>query len=225
MPPNIFSRLVPSGDNRPYDRLGDDPDGDIESRAGLDLDEENLAHNFRDDELDDDGGLGLDDSHLSTPRSPVATPSDARHGTMRNPKRDTRPRWLTHDDDGDNDVPASLLVEGPDPATTKPNPHRTGPHRARNPAKHPSNRRIQAQWETAQAHQRLHQDDEYGPSPGQRQTNTSTRKPGFTGSPKDKAMFRWANVSNLDVFIRDVYDYFLGAGIWCILLERVLHLL
>lgn len=38
-------------------------------------------------------------------------------------------------------------------------------------------------------------------------------------------MFRWANVSNLDVFIRDVYDYYLGAGIWCILLERLLHLL
>lgn len=40
-----------------------------------------------------------------------------------------------------------------------------------------------------------------------------------------KAEWRWANVSNLDNFIRDVYDYYHGYGIWAILLERFLHLL
>ncbi|KAI0893199.1 APG9-domain-containing protein [Annulohypoxylon nitens] len=222
MPPNLFSRLVQSGDNRTlYDRLSDDRDGDVEGTAGLDLDEQNLAHHFHDEELDHADGLGLDDSHVSTPRSPFITPSNVRRGPIR--QEEERPPWLMHDDDGDNDVPESLLVEGN--ATTTPNPHprRANPRQVRNNGR--SNRRIQAQWETAQAHQRLHQDDEYGPPFGQQQTDGTVRRPGFTGSPKDKAMFRWANVSNLDVFIRDVYDYYLGAGMWCILLERLLHLL
>ncbi|KAI1105409.1 APG9-domain-containing protein [Jackrogersella minutella] len=230
MPPNLFSRLVPSSDNRNmYDRLGDDHDGDIEGTAGLDLDEQNLAHHFRDEELDRADNLDLDDSHVLTPRSPVTTSGDGRHGAMRTGRRDLRPRWLMPEDDGDNgdnDVPASLLVEGPDPTTAKTNIHRTSPQQARNAARRgSSNRRIQAQWETAQAHQRLHQDDDYGSLPGQLQAGGTARRPGFAGSPKDKAMFRWANVSNLDVFIRDVYDYYLGSGLWCILLERSLHLL
>ncbi|KAI1452953.1 APG9-domain-containing protein [Annulohypoxylon moriforme] len=224
MPPNLFSRLVQSSDNRTlYDRLSDDNDGDIEGTAGMDLDEQNLAHHFHDEELDNADGLGLEDSHVSTPRSPVATPSDARRGPLRLGRQEGRPRWLMQEDDGDNDVPASLLVEGHDATTPNPHPQRASPRQARNTTR--SNRRIQAQWETAQAHQRLHQDDEYGLPPGQRQADGTTRRSGFTGSPKDKAMFRWANVSNLDVFIRDVYDYYLGAGMWCILLERFLHLL
>lgn len=224
MPPNLFSRLVQPGDSRsPYDQLGGDDD--IESRAGLDVDEENLAHNFRDDDLELPEGLGLEESRASTLRSPVATPHEARHGTIRAGRQDARSRWLIPEDDGDNDVPASLLVEGPDATPAKPSPHRASPQQARNPGRHAPNRRIQAQWETAQAQQRLHQDDDYGPSPGRHQAGGPTRRAGFAGTPKDKAMFRWANVSNLDVFIRDVYDYYLGAGIWSILLERLLHLL
>ncbi|OAX81033.1 hypothetical protein ACJ72_04627 [Emergomyces africanus] len=38
-------------------------------------------------------------------------------------------------------------------------------------------------------------------------------------------MWRWANVENLDNFLADVYDYFLGNGIKSILLSRVLNLL
>ncbi|OTB12566.1 hypothetical protein K445DRAFT_321012 [Daldinia sp. EC12] len=227
MPPNLFSRLVPSGDDRPlYDRLRDGQDDDIESRAGLDLDEENLAQHFQDDDLDHAGGAGLDDSHISTPRSPIATASKARRSAARVNPHDTRSRWLMPEDEMDNDVPPSLLVEGLDATTSKPNRQRTSPRPARTTTRrYSSNRRIQAQWETAQAHQRLHQDEEYGPSTSEPQRGGTVRSPGFTGSPKDKAMFRWANVSNLDVFIRDVYDYYLGAGIWCILLDRFLHLL
>lgn len=206
-----------------YDRLGDHDD-DIESRAGLDVDEENLAHHFRDDEIDHTDGLGLEDSRASPPRSLLATPGEPHHGITRTGRQEMRPRWLMPDDDGDNDVPASLLVEGPEPPMSRSNPRRSSPKQSRNP-RHPSNRKIQAQWETAQAQQRLHDDDDYGPRHGQHQAGPSTRRPGFTGSPKDKAMFRWANVSNLDVFIRDVYDYYLGAGMWCILLERFLHLM
>jgi autophagy-related protein 9 len=38
-------------------------------------------------------------------------------------------------------------------------------------------------------------------------------------------MWRWANVEDLDNFLKDVYTYFLGNGIWSILLTRVLNLL
>ncbi|KAI8956749.1 APG9-domain-containing protein [Daldinia sp. FL1419] len=226
MPPNLFSRLVPSGDDRTlYDRLRDGQDDDIESRAGLDLDEENLAQHFQDDDFGH-AGAGLDDSHLSTPRSPMIGASKARRNTTRVARRDAKSPWFTPEYDVDNDVPASLLVEGPDATASKPNQHRTSPRPIRNPTRRQSkNRRIQAQWETAQAHQRLHQDEEYSPSTSQPPRSSAMRGPGFAGSPKDKAMFRWANVSNLDVFIRDVYDYYLGAGMWCILLDRVLHLL
>jgi autophagy-related protein 9 len=47
----------------------------------------------------------------------------------------------------------------------------------------------------------------------------------LAGSPKEKATWRWINVTNIDNFINDVYDYYTGAGIWCILLARVLDLL
>ncbi|KAI1759264.1 APG9-domain-containing protein [Hypoxylon sp. FL1150] len=224
MPPNLFSRLVQQGDSR-YDPLRDNEGESIAGRGG-DVDEENLAHNFRDVDLDQADDLGLDDSRIST-RSPIATTSEAPHGTTRTGRKDARSRWLMPEDEGDNDVPASLLVEGPDAIPAKLDSHTPNAEHARNAWKHASGnrRRIQAQWETAQAQQRLHQDDEYGPPPGRHQPGGPAKRTGFGGSPKDRAMFRWANVSNLDVFIRDVYDYYLGAGIWCILLERLLHLL
>ncbi len=43
--------------------------------------------------------------------------------------------------------------------------------------------------------------------------------------PKERALWMWANVENLDNFLQDVYDYFLGNGIWSVLLSRLLNLL
>ncbi|KAI1735167.1 autophagy protein Apg9 [Xylaria scruposa] len=222
MPGDLFSRLVPTKEHRPfYQQLRDDPDID-HHRAASDLDEENLAHDFRDDDLDH----GLEDSRIST-RSPVETARDTRARVPSMNSQRPESRWLLNEDDGDNDVPASLLVEGPSGDGSKGKAPVSSPQHARRPGSHgqPNRRRIQAQWETAQAHQRLHQDDEHIPMPGQDYAGLPARRPGFAASPKDKAMFRWANVSNLDVFIRDVYDYYLGAGLWCIVLDRILHLL
>ncbi|KAJ8122125.1 hypothetical protein O1611_g9922 [Lasiodiplodia mahajangana] len=210
---DLFSRLVPNKD-RPsfYQQLRDDPD--IENRAASDLDEENLAHNFQNDDLDHAEHLGLDDSRIST-RSPVDSARGARRGSPPRVSQHPESRWLLNEDDGDNDVPASLLVEGPSGESSKGKAPVSSPRQARRPGTgnggQTNRRRIQAQWETAQAHQRLHQDDEYGSIPRHNYGGLPTRRPGFTASPKDKAMFRWANVSNLDVFIRDVYDYYLGA--------------
>ncbi|KAI0198645.1 autophagy protein Apg9 [Astrocystis sublimbata] len=223
MPSDLFSRLVPNKDQRPfYRQLQDDRHLDPDSNSPpSDLDEENLAHNFHDDDLPH----GLDDSQIST-RSPVLS---SRAAVPARNRQRSEPPWDLNEDDGDNDVPASLLVEEPSGASPKGKGRASSPQHTRRPASRgqPNRRRIQAQWEAAQTQQRLHQDDGYGygPMPGQNHAGLPNRRPGLVASPKDKAMFRWANVSNLDVFIRDVYDYYLGAGMWCIMLERALHLI
>ena len=43
-------------------------------------------------------------------------------------------------------------------------------------------------------------------------------------SPTEAALWKWANVENLDVFLQDVYDYYLENGFICILLQKVLNL-
>ncbi len=231
MPPNLFSRLVPSSsDDLPwYEQARNEPDPDPDperQRQDLVLDEENLTHQFHEDDLERAHGLALEDSHVSSTRSPDRTARSNPRRTSAPDRNVTASRWLSREDDGDNDVPASLLVEGPGATTRKTPPRRSGPQPSRHPAiPGPSNRRLQAQWETAQAQQRLHPDEEAGPLLGQDRAAVPHRRHGLDANPRDKAMFRWANVSNLDVFIRDVYDYYLGAGIWCILLDRLLHLL
>ncbi|KAI5806382.1 autophagy protein Apg9-domain-containing protein [Geopyxis carbonaria] len=43
--------------------------------------------------------------------------------------------------------------------------------------------------------------------------------------PKERALWKWANVENLDNFLHDVYIYFTGKGMYNILLSRILNLL
>jgi hypothetical protein len=42
--------------------------------------------------------------------------------------------------------------------------------------------------------------------------------------PKERALWKWANVENLDVFLQQVYGYYIGKGIYCIVLARFLNL-
>ncbi|GAA6039812.1 hypothetical protein JCM8097_004231 [Rhodosporidiobolus ruineniae] len=44
-------------------------------------------------------------------------------------------------------------------------------------------------------------------------------------SAREKALWRWVNVEDLDGFLQQVYLYYVGKGIWAIGLERVLNLL
>ncbi|CAL9730893.1 autophagy-related protein 9 [Monosporozyma unispora] len=46
-----------------------------------------------------------------------------------------------------------------------------------------------------------------------------------TLNPKEKALWKWANVDNLDTFLQDVYYYYLGNGFTCIMLQKVLNLI
>ncbi|KAL6940475.1 hypothetical protein ACO0QE_004376 [Hanseniaspora vineae] len=43
-------------------------------------------------------------------------------------------------------------------------------------------------------------------------------------SKKEKALWKWANIENLDLFLIKVYNYYLGSGFKCILVEKFLNL-
>jgi autophagy-related protein 9 len=235
MTSNLLSRLLPSNhqgrsiyeDLRAHD---EDPDSDLEENAGLGIDEENLG--YRDEELGNVDLFNGVDSHIttaSTPFLPGAQGTSGRGKAKSHSKpRNTGLKWTAQsprllEEDPDDDVPASLLIEDNDmvgPSTPQ-NPrikHRTSKHP---PIPGPSNRETRAHWEAAQAQQRLHQENR--PSSGGAQPIPINA--GFiSGSAREKAMWRWINVTNLDNFIREVYDYFHGAGVWCILTEKVTNL-
>lgn len=54
--------------------------------------------------------------------------------------------------------------------------------------------------------------------------NTSSNKI-HTRNAKEKALWKWANIDNLDIFFQDVYNYYLGNGFLCIMLQKALNLL
>lgn len=233
MTSNLISRLLPTNPNTRsiYEDLRareDASDSDIEERAGMALDEENLR--FQGADLDSADVFDGDDSRLTTASTDFLTAKHNLRSGGKSKANRTTSTWLPQsprllEEDGDDDVPASLLIEdnrGPGPQRSPRS--RAQKHNSRSYAvPGPSTRETRAQWEAAQAQQRLHPDDKI---PNSNTPRPVKQKAGIlTGSPRDRAMWTWLNVTNLDDFMRQVYDYFLGAGIYCILLESVLGLL
>ncbi|KAK3320019.1 autophagy protein Apg9-domain-containing protein [Cercophora scortea] len=227
MASNVFSRLMPMGHGRSFYEELRGRDDDVEDRAGL-LDEENLNHSFHDYDLENAEGLSVEDSHITMGGLDKSTARGRRHlPDQPQPRRPgaAPPRAWHHDDDVDNDVPPSLLFEPHHGDATVPSSHPIRKYSGHRAAAIPGPSRSRAHWETAQPQQRLYNDESSGP-PSQRHDAPTVFLPGMiSGSAKKKAEWRWANVSNLDNFIKDVYDYYQGCGMWCILMERVLHLL
>jgi autophagy-related protein 9 len=198
------------------------------------LDEENLReplHHYHPDDVADSHITAQSTAFLGRRRS--RKKSDGRAAkTGGNGNRSIRPRWMhtsqrvLEADEGDDDVPASLLVEGHD-EDDFPKPPAPPPHHVLDdddyPEPGPSSPESRDRWRATRAQQPLH-----SLSP---RRSRSRRRPdgGLSGlaaaSPKDKAMWRWANVENLDNFLKEVYVYYLGNGLWCILLSRTLNLL
>lgn len=242
MSSNILSRFLPPTDSpsvyeaiREHDAGSDS--SDIEERAGL-AHEGDYREHFSDGELED----ALADAVRSEASSPSAgllgprTSGKAadRHASPSQTRRrkPSRPRWMTQPsppgyelDDRDEDVPQSLLVEGHDDEDLKsrlPPPPHSMPSRSRTPSPRPSPLPDPPRRQTRQAQTIL----------GTASTHPVARwfiaqqHPSLSNTdPKKKAMWRWANVENLDNFLKDVYTYFLGNGFWSILLSRTLNLL
>lgn len=233
MSSNILSRFLPPTDSPSvYEAIREHDagsDSDVEERAGMGRPNQD---NFSDGELED-ALADARDSELSSPTAalltrppPKAGPSSPSVSRRRKP---SRPRWMTQAspqgyelDDRDNDVPQSLLVEGHDDEDLKarlPPPPQMMPSRSRTPSPQPSPQ--PPRWDLPR--DRVASDTD--------NRNPWTRwMAGHHLSlanvdPKKKAMWRWANVEDLDNFLKDVYTYFLGNGLWSILLSRSLNLL
>ncbi|KAF2656004.1 APG9-domain-containing protein [Lophiostoma macrostomum CBS 122681] len=226
MASNIFSRLLPSA--------SDEPSEDTElptqrrrpsvadAQHEMDIDEENFDARFEAQDLEH---LLADasSSHMTTESTAFLPPTSAQPSTAATTRpaswrQPAQPRAAPlYDDD---DVPESLLLEGAHEALPpNQNRHAAPIDGLPPPVPGPSTRQSRAQWETTRRHQRLHNEAQ-GATPVPRWSGSG--RPGHTADPKQTALYRWANVTDLDSFIRDVYDYFTGCGIYSILLRRLL---
>ena len=208
MASTILSRFLPpdTGERSVYETLlrndEDSDESDVEERAGLAIDEENLGVDLH--------GLGVDGMLTEDAESRVMSP--ARQPRNRTPQRrqsvrvpregvysdDAETLQITDEDDGD--VPQSLLLEDElHELPPRPSEDLHTPRPVRN---------NQARPQRLLSSQQL----------------PESRVPGLI-NPKERALWRWANVENLDNFLMDVYEYFLGNGIFSIVLSKILNLL
>ncbi|BCS24289.1 autophagy protein ATG9 [Aspergillus puulaauensis] len=248
MASNVLSRfLPPNGAPSVYETIrqhDDDSDAsDVEERAGLTFgDDVNLEARFSDRELEDAMADAAREESPS-PSDTFLTPqrghqTDAsRSGPRR--RKHSNPRWMQsmsprpnpvddedNDDDHDDDVPASLLMEGQhdddDLKIRLPPPpsHHLSDPQPSHPTRSPGRNHIR--WDNTTDRRPSHD----LPWRNHPRSLWSAGHPNLAlVDPKEKAMWMWANVENLDNFLKDVYTYFLGNGIWSILLNRILSIL
>jgi autophagy-related protein 9 len=87
--------------------------------------------------------------------------------------------------------------------------------------------RAEAQWRAMQEQQNLHANRLSRPAGVNTRRSTtqvavlSSAKPQV--DPRADAMWLYTNASNLDAFLREVYRYYVGHGVWSILLSRALN--
>lgn len=223
----MFGRLgtASRGTRSFYEQLrAHDDNDDLEQQFGNDVDEENFRQQLDDLTTDDIGDGG---SHVTT--ASVAFGGHETHGKPPfGSRRGSLSRWKGHDDEIDNDVPESLLVEPNETdlhaTAAREQDAQHSPRTNRRPRAGPSTTRTRAQWEAATAQQPLHHEPKTT-TLQQRLQPRSLLAGRVPGGAKEKAHWRWVNTSNLDSFMRDVYDYFEGGGLWCILCTNALWLL
>lgn len=203
-------------------RSPDDDLPDFEDAGLRALDDENLTHDFR--------NMQVDNVNTGESRFTVRSAMDGRGPKNGSPsskrqfkRKQALTAWAADDDDLDEDVPASLLVENNsepvqrlDAMAGTTAQGQTAPTSWRTPSPEMG----RAQWETVKRQQRLYRDD----------ANTSFQPRSmmagtWLGSRRERALWRWVNTSSLDSFMRDVYDYYEGGGMWCILCSNALWLL
>ncbi|KAL8928460.1 MAG: hypothetical protein Q9208_001693 [Pyrenodesmia sp. 3 TL-2023] len=226
MASSVFSRFLPPDTGSPsiYETLRQqDEASDLsdEERAGMAVDEENLGRNYKDYELDE----AVADPAAS--QSNILPRPESRSSQIlpkASPLQRVEPRPssnMPYAGEEDDEVPQSLLIEDND-SPVSPSRERQ-PRPMSPPVPGPTTKASRAKWRATQEQQRLHTEDPRQRGPTQKQAHAI---PGLAvATPRERAMWRWVNVEDLDNFLRDVYDYFLGNGIWCILLSRLLSLL
>ncbi|KAF2274844.1 autophagy-related protein 9 [Westerdykella ornata] len=214
MASNLLSKLLPSASDGPFET--DISHSHRERRASssddpyeMDIDEENFGARFEEQDLEN----LLADAQSTTATSNLH-PNDGGPAGWSN-----RAPHAEHPYD-DDDVPESLLLEGE--ADKPSSPPRSPPGTLPPPVPGPSTRQNIAQWEATKRHQRLHHEERRAaPVPSWRALG---RHGVLAVDPKEKAMWRWVNVSDMDAFMSEVYAYYTGHGIKSILLRKTLAL-
>ena len=222
MASKLISRFLPPATGEPsiYETLRqhDEIDhSDIERIAGLDEDNEQ-----RQQYHDDDASFTHEDAEapgLSPTSREAKKKSPLRHERLPHSKKQTV-KGSSEMEEFDDEVPLSLLIEGDrDPPPISAKSQRLGPP----PASGPTSHGVRAKWQATQQQQRLYQDAI--PPQDRPGSHLNGRIRATTTDPKEKALWLWANVENLDNFLAEVYGYFVGNGIWSITLHRVLDLM
>ena len=228
MASNILSRFLPSASDEPlpfddvhtHNNNHTRPEGQIE----MDIDDENFGEHFEEQDLEN---LLADaaSSHMTTestafiPQTPNRRPDapPTRAGPSQQQWRSPRRPLIDEDDD----VPESLLLEGTrdtDNAAKKGYGDGLPP-----PVPGPSTRRARKQWEATRNQQKLH--DETRNDPRVPRWEAPRGAAPLTMDPREKALWLWGNVVDVDAFLAEVYQYYTGYGIWSIVLRRVIRLL
>ncbi|KAH7390601.1 autophagy-related protein 9 [Pyrenochaeta sp. MPI-SDFR-AT-0127] len=228
MASNLLSRLLPSASDEPFET---EPlnaqnrrySSSTDERHEMDIDEENFGARFEEQDL----AHLLDEASSSqmTTESRAVSPAAKRNAAPGINTTSRAPAWRQPAParpvplDDDDDVPQSLLLEGGPEQGPSPNQRMEG---LPMPVPGPSTRQARAQWEATRTQQRLH-DEDRGHTPVR--TWGQTSRPGhFAADPKEKALWLWVNQTDLDTYMREVYDYYVGCGIYSMLLRRVLTL-
>ncbi|EXJ88922.1 hypothetical protein A1O3_01986 [Capronia epimyces CBS 606.96] len=237
MASNFFSRFT--GSDNPsasiYETIrqhdNDSEGSDVEERAGLIAEAQVTGQAYHD--------LDSTDGDMNSPPDPPyhldgSTAGNNKGQASRKDKSraQPRPRWnqgphkLLDVEEADDEVPASLLID-----------HDAGGREHGSISLPPPPSRMPDGLTRRGDTIRL-------PSPGQalysqtRRTSTPSdpRRPRTepvpatiwgnlaSADPKEKAMFRWVNVTNLDNFLLEAYTYYVYHGFWSILLMRFLNL-
>ncbi|KAK5169025.1 autophagy protein atg9 [Saxophila tyrrhenica] len=156
-----------------------------------------------------------DEESDQTQQSPETQPSAQQSPVLER----IRPKWLdsrrNRRIDEDDDVPESLILDdkGEGPANRA----------SSRPTDQDPRTRAEAQWKAAQETHGLHADR---PRPVSRQYQTrSNTAPAPQADPEVDAMWLYANASNLDAFLLEVYQYYVEHGVWSILLSRAISLM
>jgi autophagy-related protein 9 len=233
MASNILSRLLPSAsqeDSRDTRATAVDLETGHPDTGHLDHDP-----HFEDQDLDQLLAEGIEDDAPTTDEVPASDDGHFPHRSMKRPTaKDTSTRsqmppsrpLIPDNEDDEDDVPPSLLLGGRSDRrrrrkSTKLN-KATEP--AAIPVAGPESRATRAQWETTRAQQRLH-NDLPTPPPVQAITTWRNSRTTFAVNRKEKAMWAWANVDNLDSHLDWVYRYYEQHGIWSHVLNKAFRYL
>lgn len=143
---------------------------------------------------------------------------------LSHPDEECSIKWPLNEEDIENDVPASLLVENNERVmqALSEAPRVTQGHSSKYRDER-LDRQTKTQWPTAKVQHSINANSQRGSRDfsGPR----SSAKPLLPDGDREIALWRWVNISNLDSFMRDVYDYYEGGGLWCILCSNALWLL